>query len=146
MPIETASIRLIMDGKGSDVPKDGVTPAEAVILAMDHIGEVGKYPIHDIVPTGPATDDVQDGEETKHAVRTVLSEVRRLRTKYGKARVNKLFPGAIPSLPTSFEEAEEIVTEQASGDKDEAAEDEKTTLFGSKEDAIQAAKAAQEDN
>ncbi len=36
---------------------------------------------------------------------TNAQEVDRLRQKYGKQRVNKAFPGALPQLPETFEEA-----------------------------------------
>lgn len=39
-------------------------------------------------------------------------EVNRLKQKYGEPKVNALFAGAIPSLPTSFQQAKELGLKQ----------------------------------
>lgn len=130
--MQVASIRLMMDDKGSDIPMTGVTPAEAVILALDHVKNVSRYPITDVV--------IAEGDGDQ---RSVLDEVRRLRAKYGKARVNETFPGALPLLPSSFDEAREIVSSTVGDDEAEGPSDsEPGVLFGSKDDAEAAIKAA----
>ncbi len=140
--MKTATIRLKTDERGSDVPKAGVTPAEAVLLALDHMKNVGSYPIHAVVEDeDPAVDTFTDSEGHKtYAPRTVLMEMKRLRSLYTKKRVDALFPGAKPSLPEDFAEAEEIVTQQAPKDEDAKP----GTLFGSEDEAVAAANRAAE--
>lgn len=96
-----ANARLMLDAHKSDVPIQDLTPAEAVILAMNHGSYVGEYPITSI-------SDIRDVD------RKSIDEKRRLMTKYGKAIVKELFPGAMPVFPSSFEEAEDLSREYTS--------------------------------
>lgn len=80
------------------VLKENITPAEAVVLAAAHFPVVGQFPLYNV-------------EVVSEIERRPLDEVKRLRAVYGKAKVNALFPGAIPQLPSTFEEAAEAVKE-----------------------------------
>lgn len=70
----------------------GVTPAEALLLTAEHAK----------LANGKVITEVK---ETEGVERTASAEVARLTNKYGKFKVTKLFPGAIPQLPETFDEA-----------------------------------------
>lgn len=148
--MQTANIYLKIDDK-NDVPIEGVTPAEALLLGLDHFKRAKAYPVTQIVVTQERTVDeiaVAQGEDGKQVInyvpRTIAAECRRLRAKYGKKRFQDAFgEGIRPNLPESFAEAEELVT----GKEAEQAEDEGTKtaeLFGSREEAEAIIKAEEE--
>ena len=133
--MEVASARLWLN-RGHDVPINGLTPAELILLHVLHKDNVGGDVITDLKVTGKAEDvdpnqsDPEpildkDGKpvmnylnkptfkEPPKVARTVLGEVRRLKSKYGKL-VNKkgdsiistLYPGATApqGVPLTFAE------------------------------------------
>lgn len=76
---------------GSTVPLRGVTAPEAQLLVMMHMPGLGKNPFVQYTKVGEAD-------------RSVTEELARLRTKYGREKVAKLF-GPNTSIPWDFEEA-----------------------------------------
>lgn len=72
-----------------------VTPAEALFLTSEHAK----------LANGKVLTDI---EEIEGVARTATDEVARLSAKYGKFKINKVFPGAIPQLPETFDEAKKI--------------------------------------
>lgn len=141
--MQTASIYLKLNDKNT-VPIDGVTPAEALMLGLDHFKAAKEYPVTQIKIVQEVTVDevVAEHPETgersvKYSPRTVAAECRRLRNKYGKVRFKAAFGDGIrPALPESFAEAEELVTGKVT-DQDSAAESEnhEGALFGSRAEA-----------
>jgi hypothetical protein len=81
-----------MGEKGSDVPVSGITPAEALVLVAMFHPNAGTNPLTEL-------------RELPDVERTPVQEKRRLIEKYGKKKVDALMPGAVPQLPTSFDEA-----------------------------------------
>jgi hypothetical protein len=92
--MKQANCRCFID-KGWDVPLSNVTPAEVLVLTVEHQKGAGKPPIEKI-------------EEVAGVERTAGDEVARLKNKYGAEKVSKLFAGAIPTLPQTFKEAVEV--------------------------------------
>ncbi len=141
--MQVANCRLIVGEKGSDVPLTEITPAEAIILGVGHMKNAGKYPITNLEIAGEATTEVVKEDGTMgFRPRTVLEEKRRLNEKYGKKKVAELFPGARPQFPQDFTEVEETVTEAEVGEREDKDDDEGAALFGTKEEAVAAAKRA----
>jgi hypothetical protein len=131
MPVASCRIKL---SKDTDVALKEVTPAEVCLLVALHHKNVGDNPIHElsdctrtsaIQHIDPDNTKVRPGhkpifvdgkhvgsevksETYKSIVRNSADEVSRLCAKYGSKRVRALFPGAIPSLPSTFEEAVKI--------------------------------------
>jgi hypothetical protein len=95
--MEIANCSLIIDPFGSNVPKLGITPAEAQFLIAEHGKRAGKCPIIDLQVTGSIE-------------RTSAQEKARLKATYdgnpkpNENKVEQLFPGASPTLPTTFKE------------------------------------------
>jgi len=89
--MQTANIRLYLDGFKNDIPLNGVTPTEIVLLRKKRQKKVGTDPIHDVVLG-------------RDVARKSNEEVRRLSVKYGRKAVREAFPGDMPTLPETFEE------------------------------------------
>lgn len=100
--MKVANTRLQLDEHGSDVPLQGITPAEAVMLAVIHTPAVNDFPFG-------AFEDVRDAEINE------IDEKRRLVMKYGRKAVEKCFPGAKPNFPVDFDEAKAIAMETSLG-------------------------------
>lgn len=81
--------------KNTDVPLNGVTPAEMLYLVASHNPRFGGNPIKDVKETGVSTA-------------TPSEEVARLKGKYVGKKVTALFSGAIPQLPQTFDEAQKL--------------------------------------
>jgi len=91
--MKTANCWLIIDPKGSNVPKSGVTPAEVQILVHLHSALAGKCAVHDL-------------EENKEEIKqTDAQEVNRLRGIYGGKVITDLYGKVNHKLPTTFKEA-----------------------------------------
>ena len=103
------------DELGSCVPVRNITPAEAVMLGIAFMPVVKDYPLYDIV-------------EIEEVTREPLAEKKRLMAKYGKEKVKAAFPGAVPTLPSSFEEAKAAVMDSV----DELAEEGPADPLGAK--------------
>jgi len=95
MKMKIADITLSLDKSGHDVHLHGVTPAEALLLVAEH-------------HTNAGTDPVKELKETGEVERDANQEVDRLKSKYAAAKVNALFQGAIPTLPTDFAQARKL--------------------------------------
>lgn len=133
MPL--ATVRLKID-KMQEVVKQHVTPAELMFLVADHHSAAGGDPVislklekkqelrevEDLDPTGAPLLDVMTGKPViaKRLVDTnedaVLKirpqdERRRLSAIYNPKRVGKFYPGTIPNLPQTFDEAREAGTQ-----------------------------------
>lgn len=90
--MKTADARLIIGKNGSDVPIRDITPAEAQLLVHKHMAYCGKLPITNL-------------KEGKDVERKDVDELARLKSKYGKEVVVKLFGAANARLPKDFKEA-----------------------------------------
>lgn len=118
--MEIASAWVVINGLGSNVPKHGITPAEAILLRNKLQPIIGGNPVTQIEVTGEAVvatewDEVPVAEGskqmksvvTKTRPRTSEDEYNRLVNKYGETAVKAAWPGD-PSgvtLPESFEKA-----------------------------------------
>lgn len=71
----------------NQIPKDGVTPAEILLLRSIHGGD--------------AVAEVQSRGNDK---RTHSGEIQRLRDAYGEKVVAAAFPGLSPTLPVAFKD------------------------------------------
>jgi hypothetical protein len=78
--------------QGHTVPLSGVSPAEAMLLTALHRQNAG----------GAVVFDVKNEQKVQ---RTARQEVDRLRNKYRREKVDACFPGALPNLPATFQEA-----------------------------------------
>lgn len=126
--MEVANVRVRLDKLGSDVPKTGVTPAEALVLHVLHQANNGGSTFGEDM----AKIEVLDGEaetvvvveeakgrpyskefvpaETRAHRRTNVEEFRRLASKYGSLTNKKgdkiltlIFPDRLnPKLPEKF--------------------------------------------
>jgi hypothetical protein len=101
--VQVASCRVALAGDLHNVTvKPAVSPAEAVILRALH--GAGAVTAIKVIQTGKVSHK---------------AERNRLRGIYGKKRVDALFPGAVASLPETFEEIEEAELETELPDEDE---------------------------
>jgi hypothetical protein len=130
--MQVGNARLMISDNGSDVTVNNITPAELVLLATEHMVNVKKYPITDlkVLPNREAasldqqatffepedeevlTKEKKVGElksKPTFRKRSDQDEMVRLTKKYGQKKVESLWPGASPSLPQTFVEAEKIV-------------------------------------
>ena len=110
--MEVAKTRLVLNKLGSDVPKDDVTPAEALLLHVLHGpnngGKTFTEKMDNFSVVGQAM--IQEGE--KQRPRTDVEEVARLRRKYSQAQnkerkliVDLLWPDKFNvKLPQTFKE------------------------------------------
>jgi hypothetical protein len=115
-----ADCRVHLD-KLHDVPKVGVTPAEVVLLVAQFHQAKGDIPVHALVPhverklkldankkivrNEETFEALYDNVETRFVVRAAHQEVGRLKSKFGAKKVEAIFPGVNPTLPTTFREA-----------------------------------------
>lgn len=126
-----AEVQVQTNQLGSTLHLRNVTPAELMFLAAAYSQHSGGRPIrslvleeteeqvpvkehHDeMVVNGvlvPARDVItqmvtKKTGKRKTATRSAVEERNRLYAKYGKLRVQALYPGAIPQLPSTFNEA-----------------------------------------
>lgn len=96
--MQIANCYVTLSNIGSNVPKQGITPAEVVVLRTLHQGAVGRDPIIDVA-------------DVKEVTRTSKEELERLRSIYGGTVLQgktpvltHLYPGDSPTLPTKFSE------------------------------------------
>lgn len=83
--METALIEVLLNGNVGNTVTKRVTAAEVAILKNIH-GE----------------DAVTNAADISKSSRSNAEEVDRLRQFYGKKAVDAVFPGAMPTLPTSL--------------------------------------------
>ena len=91
--MKTANCWLIIDPKGSNVPKSGVTPTEAQVLVHLHSKLAGRCAVHDLI------------EDKEEVTRTDAQEVNRLRAIYGGKVIVDLYGKVNHKLPKTFKEA-----------------------------------------
>ncbi len=91
--MKLANVVLKLDKIGTSVPLKKVTPSEVMFLVADHHPNAGGDPILKLEELDEEVDI------------TPSQERRRLAEKYGARRVSKFYPGPIPTLPQTFEEA-----------------------------------------
>jgi hypothetical protein len=126
-----ATVRLKID-KMQEVMKQHVTPAELMFLVADHHTLAGQDPVislkvekkqelrevQDSDPVGQPMVDVMTGapvmvkklvdtDEDAVLKLTPAQERMRLSGIYNAKRIGKFYPGTIPNLPLTFEEARE---------------------------------------
>lgn len=94
--METGNCWLLLDTHKSTVPKQNVTPAEALYLTLQFEKVVNGKPITELTVTGKSE-------------RTGIQEVQRLKDLYNRELVAEAFPGASPSLPQTFAEIAELL-------------------------------------
>jgi hypothetical protein len=129
MPLATVKLKI---DKMQEVVKQHVTPAELMFLVADHHTLAGQDPVlslkleykqekklvQDKDPTGQPMVDVMNGQpvmvealvdtdELATLKLTSVQERRRLSGIYNAKRIGKFYPGTIPNLPQSFDEARE---------------------------------------
>lgn len=94
--MKTAEILLQQSKQGSTVILKGVTPFEALILTAEHHANVGKPPVTIMTSTEEERDD--------------LTEVSRLREKYGSKKVDMCLQKVMNKLPVDFDKVAAIGT------------------------------------
>jgi hypothetical protein len=126
-----AEVQLQVDQMGSTLNLRDVTPAELMFLAASYAPHCGGRPVkklvleveeekvpvtehHEervingqIIPAGDVLVgyEVKKGTKTRVVTRTPVEERNRLFGKYGKLRVQAMYPGSIPQMPTTYNEA-----------------------------------------
>lgn len=90
--MQTASCFLLIDSLKNNVPKVGVTPAEAILLTREFQPRVQDIPF--TAWSDPGT-----------VARSSSEEFSRLANIYGPGKVSKCFPGDLPTFPETFEAA-----------------------------------------
>lgn len=112
--MQICNLRVKLAQVGNDVPVEGVTPAEAVILTHakkglpSHSTNAGGFPLSSVSEVREAkelvfTEDQVWQEKKDGKARTNVQELARLRRKYSAASVDSAFPGASPVLPEKFD-------------------------------------------
>ena len=124
--MKLATVKLNLSKEGHEVFRENVTPAELALLVAEHHTNSGGKPIdtdekgdftsHALKLTGdtskiPVLD--KDGKQEKdekgnlkfHPPRTNAEEKARLFGRYNAAKVNAMYPGPMPNMPTDFKEA-----------------------------------------
>lgn len=137
MKVKLANVALKLDKIGNSIIVKEVTPAELLFLIADHHSAAGGNPVLSLeivkrrekgmVPEKDATGRLifvtdhnsPDGqspkmipgfvntEEDLEVEFNAAKEKRRLMAKYQAPRISKFFEGAIPTMPTTFDEAME---------------------------------------
>lgn len=116
--MKLATIVYNLTKEGHHVQRENVTPAEHLLIVAEHHANSGGKPVVSVTPTGDTgeveveTKDEKTGVVTKSkkkvTPRTPAEEVARLRQRYAGNKVAALFQGAMPNMPTTFEEAEKL--------------------------------------
>lgn len=92
-----ANVHLRLNDKMSFM-KPNLTPPELLVLVAMHHTNSGGNPVDSVTP-------IMDGDKVK----TIKADVRAIKatlgSKYGKDRIEKLYPGVSPSYPKRFKTA-----------------------------------------
>jgi hypothetical protein len=103
--MEIGTLRLRLNKVGSDIPVTGATPAEAVLLHVLHQCNNGGSTFGDEMDKITVEGQAKDGD----SIRSDVSELRRLKAKYGHCVTKKgdkiiglLWPGVNVQLPQKF--------------------------------------------
>lgn len=108
--MEVANAMIVISDRGSNVPKAGVTPAEAALLRKLHLKTVGGNCVTqlEILEGQVALIVTERNEDTNEVLktrpRTSRDELQRLRGRYSSKLVESLWPGENPTLPETFKE------------------------------------------
>lgn len=115
--METATVRIVLNKVGSDVPKSDVTPAEAMFLHILHGpangGKTFGEKMDNIKVDGTAmVSELDKDGKAKLRPRTDAEELTRLLSKYkqalnkkGEPIINEIWPDRFnPKLPQTFKE------------------------------------------
>jgi len=118
--MKLATVILNLSKEGHHVTREHVTPAELALLVAEHHVNAGGKPIdmdsdekfakRAITETGDTAVEVgkdEKGNATKKTVpaRSTGDEKKRLMGRYAGNKVNAMFPGAMPQMPSTYEEA-----------------------------------------
>lgn len=126
--MKTATVRLKQDKIGCEVVLKGVTPAELMFLIADNHIRAGGDPVMELTiekkkvlgeveerdPTGRVVlvdgkphmiPGLVDSDEDNELNLSPSQERNRLGARFGVNRIKKFYPGPIPTLPQTFEEA-----------------------------------------
>jgi hypothetical protein len=108
--MKLATVVYNLTKEGHHIQRENVTPAEHLLIVAEHHANSGGKPVVSVKETGDTTK-VEVEEGGKKVVKTVpartaADEVARLSGRYAANKINFLFPGADPKMPTTFEEAE----------------------------------------
>ena len=90
--MKTATVIVLLDQFKNTAMLHGVTPSQASVLKEMFEPQVGLPPVEFV-------------EAEKDINRSPAEEVARLKLMYKPETVEKLFPGVVPRLPETFEEA-----------------------------------------
>ncbi len=100
--MKTATIEIHLTKEGHSVVREGITPAELLLLtSMHHANSGGK-----VITLGEKGQLLMT--PTADVTRTDADEKARLRMRYAGNIVEHLFPGADPKLPTDFKAAYDL--------------------------------------
>lgn len=126
--MQIASCWVVINSRGSNVPKAFITPAELVLLVQEFKDVTGRFPVHNLEVFKPINNQdlaaiEPEGErefmKLKERQRRAFehqdsnAERARLRAKYGKPagaksetdyKIDRVFPGSVSKLPDTFEE------------------------------------------
>lgn len=94
--MKTASIRLKLNKLGSNVFKQGVTPAEVALLVAEHHTNVGDNPV------------TIESETEVEVERSPINEIQRLLGKYNVKKVKALYPSVTANVPEDWDTAFQI--------------------------------------
>lgn len=96
--METALLEILLNGNIGNTTTRRVSAAEVLVLRNIH-----------------GDDAVTNPSESSRSSRSNSDEVERLRGLYGKAAIEKVFPGVMPTLPNTFSSVGvEIASERSS--------------------------------
>lgn len=117
--MKLATVVYNLTKEGHHIVRENVTPAEHLLIVAEHHANAGGKPVVSVKETGDTTkveveEEKDDGKGGKVKVkvtktvpaRTAADEVTRLSGRYAANKINFLFPGADPKMPTTFDEAE----------------------------------------
>lgn len=107
--MKLATVTYNLTKEGHHVVRENVTPAEHLLIVAEHHANSGGKPVVEVKETGTAeVEEVDEKGAKKKRPRSPAEEVARLRQRYAGNKVSALFQGAIPNMPASFKEAEEL--------------------------------------
>lgn len=107
--MKLATVTYNLTKEGHYVIRENVTPAEHLLIVAEHHANSGGKPVVSVKETGVAeVEEVDDKGAKKKRPRSSAEEVARLRQRYAGNKVSALFQGAMPNMPTTFEEAEKL--------------------------------------
>lgn len=101
--MKLATIRINLTKEGHEVIRENVTPAELALLTAEHHAASGGKPFEIDSKGDFSNDSVKETGDVKE--RTTGEEKQRLKSRYAANKVEAMFPGASPNMPTDFKSA-----------------------------------------